>query len=117
MRISKGQTRKDLAEKLLGWTGCVWRPEKDGKIHIFVPKKDTSTAWVASTAYSLRDEVIPTTANNYVYICTTAGTSDSSEPTWATGIGDTIVDGSVVWTVAYDYEFEEMEALIGVEWR
>jgi len=106
LRIAKGQTRKALVEMLLGWTGCAWRPENDGKIHIFVPKKDVSTAWVADTAYSLRDEIIPTTANGYVYICTTAGTSGSSEPTWATGIGDTIVDGTVVWTVAYDYEFE-----------
>ncbi|KKL17032.1 hypothetical protein LCGC14_2489630, partial [marine sediment metagenome] len=95
-----------LLEKLLGWTGCVWRPEDDGSIHIFVPKQDTSTIWVTATAYSLLDLRIPVTANGYVYVCTTAGTSGGTEPTWKTGIGDTIVDGTVVWTVAYDFEYE-----------
>ena len=55
-------------------------------------------AWAASTSYSVGDAVVPTTANGYWYECTTAGTSDSTEPTWSTTPGDTITDGSVVWT-------------------
>lgn len=58
----------------------------------------TEDAWVASTSYSLDDVVIPTTPNGHKYKCTTAGTSDSSEPTWPTGSGGTVGDGSVVWT-------------------
>jgi len=58
----------------------------------------TASAWVASTAYSAGDEVEPTTANGFVYVCTTAGTSDASEPTWPTTVGDTVTDGTVVWT-------------------
>lgn len=57
-------------------------------------------AWQASTAYSLNDRVEPTSANGYVYKCTTAGSSASSpEPTWPTsGIGSsTVADGTVVW--------------------
>ncbi|MEA3432061.1 MAG: hypothetical protein U9R01_05215 [candidate division WOR-3 bacterium] len=59
---------------------------------------DDSTEWAASTAYSLGDYVRPTTANGYVYKCTTAGTSGAAEPTWPTTIGQTVTDGSVVWT-------------------
>ena len=58
----------------------------------------TATAWVASTAYAVGDEVEPTTANGFVYVCTTAGTSDSAEPTWSTTWGTNITDGTVVWT-------------------
>ena len=54
--------------------------------------------WAASTAYSLGDIIIPTTANGYTYECTTAGTSDSSEPTWGTTVGGTTADGTAVWT-------------------
>ncbi len=92
-------------KQLLSFTKCVMRVEDDGKIHILVPTISTSTAWQASTSYSLNDTIVPTTLNDYEYICTTAGTSDSSEPTWPTGIGDTVADNDVVWTVSYDYEF------------
>jgi len=54
--------------------------------------------WEASTAYILGDYVWPTTFNGYRYVCTTAGTSGASEPTWPTTLGDTVNDGSVVWT-------------------
>lgn len=56
------------------------------------------SAWQASTAYSLDDFIIPTTSNGLVYKCTTAGTSDSSEPTWATTEGDTTSDNTATWT-------------------
>ena len=57
--------------------------------------------WVASTAYVLGNTIEPTTPNTYRYECTTAGTSDSGEPTWpTTSVGETVVDGTVVWTLA-----------------
>jgi len=56
------------------------------------------TAWAASTAYSAGDVVHPTTLNGYVYECTTAGTSGTTEPTWPTTPGDTVTDGGVTWT-------------------
>lgn len=56
--------------------------------------------WEADTAYSLGQMLEPTTPNTYVYRCTTAGTSDSMEPTFPTGaIGDTVADGTCVWTL------------------
>jgi hypothetical protein len=43
-----------------------------------------AAAWQNSHAYSQGDIVKPTTGNGFVYICSTAGTSDGSEPTWGT---------------------------------
>lgn len=60
----------------------------------------TSTAkWAASTAYNTTGvEIIPLAAQNgYTYKVTVSGTSASSEPTWPTSIGSTIVDGTVTW--------------------
>lgn len=54
--------------------------------------------WVATTAYTVGQFTVPTTANGYYYKCTTAGTSASSQPTWPTTLGTTVTDGSVVWT-------------------
>jgi len=58
------------------------------------------TAWQVSTAYSLGDVVVPSAGseNGFRYQCTTAGTSDSSEPTWPTAEGETEDDNTVTWT-------------------
>lgn len=56
--------------------------------------------WAATTAYSLNDYIKPTNTNinGHFYICTTAGTSGGSEPTWPTTAAGTVADGTVVWT-------------------
>ena len=54
--------------------------------------------WAASTAYSKGDFRAPTIDNGYWYEVTVAGTSGTSEPTWPTTPGDTVVDGTVTWT-------------------
>jgi hypothetical protein len=59
----------------------------------------------ASTAYTRYDSwVIPSgggddsVSGDYVYICTTSGTSGSGgDPSWPTTIGGTVTDGTVVW--------------------
>jgi len=64
-------------------------------------------AWEASTSYSVGDIVRASTlqATGLVFRCTTAGTSASSEPTWATTIGTTVTDNTAVWTaIASAYE-------------
>jgi hypothetical protein len=58
----------------------------------------TPDDWLATTVYALGDFVKATTPDGRRYIVTTAGTSDSSEPTWDTTIGNTTADATVVWT-------------------
>lgn len=58
-------------------------------------------AWIASTAYVSiipASVVQPISPNGYTFVCTTAGTSGVSQPTWPTTPGTTVTDGSVVWT-------------------
>ena len=65
------------------------------------------TAWAASTSFSVGDIRRATTdqASGLFFRCTTAGTSDSSEPSWPTDIGSTITDNTCVWTaIASAYE-------------
>ena len=62
--------------------------------------------WAATTGYTARASgdaasgsvVKPTTLNGFHYKCTTAGNSGSSEPTWPTTVGDTVADGTCIWT-------------------
>ena len=56
------------------------------------------TAWAASTAYALDAVVVPTVPNGFTYICTTAGTSGTAEPTWPVTLDATVTDNTVVWT-------------------
>lgn len=67
------------------------------------PFTSTCTSWIGSisiwastTSYSLNTRVRPSVANGRWYLCTVAGTSGSTAPTWPTD-GGTVVDGSVTW--------------------
>jgi hypothetical protein len=51
--------------------------------------------WAPSTLYSLNQIVQPTVPTGAQFICTTAGTSGSTEPTWPTV--NYVNDGTVVW--------------------
>jgi len=57
-------------------------------------------AWAGSTAYAQGVARTPTTPNGFKYVCTTAGTTSASEPTWPTTLGATVSDGSAVWSCA-----------------
>lgn len=59
-----------------------------------------AVAWSATTAYSVGANAKPSVANGLKYICTTAGTSAGSEPTWPTSTAATVTDGTVTWTCA-----------------
>lgn len=56
--------------------------------------------WQASTAYSEGDYCLPRKKNNHLYIIGSGdnGTSGTSEPTWPTTDGGTVVDGTCTWT-------------------
>ena len=68
---------------------------------IVLTPTNTLAEWIAATAYVAGYLVEPTTPNTFKYRCTTAGTSHAmTEPTWPTAaIGDTVADGTVVWTL------------------
>jgi hypothetical protein len=62
--------------------------------------------WAASTVYAVREVfdakvgsvVKPTSENGRHFVCTVAGTSHTSEPTWDTTIGNSTVEtGGVTW--------------------
>lgn len=58
----------------------------------------SETAWAGSTAKSLTNHVVPSLSNGFRYECTTAGTTGTSEPIWPRKVGETVEDGTVVWT-------------------
>jgi hypothetical protein len=75
------------------------RPILDGNNPPALMDPATPGAWAASTAYTAGQTALD--SNNNVQICSTAGTSGSAAPTWATGIGQTTADGAtLVWTLA-----------------
>lgn len=51
-----------------------------------------------STSYVFGQRVLPATPNGYGYLCSTPGTTNSSPPTFPTVPGQTVTDGTVVWT-------------------
>lgn len=66
-------------------------------------------AWTALTTFPKFGVVKPTVANNFYYAVDTSysagGVSGSSQPTWPTSAGATVVDGSIRWiAVAYDID-------------
>jgi hypothetical protein len=58
---------------------------------------NTTPAWSAAAAKSVNDRVRTSARNGYRYKATVGGTTGSSEPTWPTTIGNTVVDGTVTW--------------------
>jgi hypothetical protein len=55
--------------------------------------------YAASTSPAPPTVILPTALNNkkgYQYICTTGGTSGSTEPAWP--LSGTVTDGGVIWT-------------------
>lgn len=63
--------------------------------------------WLVSTAYRFNSVVTPKTIpatpdGGHYYRCTVAGTSGVSEPSWPTGAGATVTDGSITWKESGD---------------
>jgi hypothetical protein len=76
-------------------TNAVWSTGRYAAV-FFTP---STSNWVASTAYALGAFVKPTSGSDLLrYRCTTAGTTASAEPVWPTTDGNTVSDGTVVWT-------------------
>lgn len=65
------------------------------------PVDPVPDAWSATTAYSLNEYIRPTSTANadvhWLYQCTSAGTSDSTEPDWPLTEDETVDDNTVTW--------------------
>lgn len=72
-----------------------------------------------SHVYSLGDSIVPTVLNGYRYVCTTAGTSAGTEPTWGIILNGTTTSGTAVFTlVAEDSPITEIKlatSLVGLD--
>lgn len=59
--------------------------------------------WQALHDYVLNELVMPTTDNGYGYICSVAGKSGATEPSWGTTFGGTTTgDGGCSWECSWD---------------
>lgn len=57
----------------------------------------TSGAWIASTAAVVGNIVHPISTNGFLYMCTVAGTTGASAPTWPLTQGLSVVDSGATW--------------------
>lgn len=83
------------------WNATVGGTTSDGTVTWTT--RGSSANWAASAAYNAGDRVIsvnnsPTGAQPCVFECTTAGTSNTTEPSWTTTVGNTTTDNTVTWT-------------------
>ncbi|USV40906.1 LamG domain-containing protein [Xanthomonas phage BUDD] len=82
--VGRGTSRTDGTYSISGL--------KERGAHIMgIASSDYGPSWLPSTAYTVGQKVLPKTANNHWYTCTTAGTSDSIEPNWVVG-GDFTIE-------------------------
>jgi hypothetical protein len=54
-------------------------------------------SWTSNTSYLFDAMVRPATSNGHYYVSVGAGTSGASAPTWPTGNGAAVSDGTVTW--------------------
>ena len=54
--------------------------------------------WEANKPYYKGQKIVSASDSDKVYFCSARGRSGSTEPTWPTVIGNTVVDGAVTWT-------------------
>ncbi|MDP4759415.1 MAG: hypothetical protein NWS15_05720 [Schleiferiaceae bacterium] len=81
-------------------------PTTGGSIRLQIHNETAKTAadWATVTAYTLGQKVKRTSGlgseytGGLYFVCTTAGTTGGSEPTWNTTKGGTTSDGTVTWT-------------------
>tara|TARA_R100000234_G_scaffold108770_1_gene80340 strand:+ start:2791 stop:3540 length:750 start_codon:yes stop_codon:yes gene_type:complete len=70
-----------------------------------------ATTWSANTSLSLGNIIAPTSANAGLFFkVTVAGTTGSSEPNWATSIGETVYDNNVQY-VSFSATFSDLQPI------
>lgn len=78
---------------------CKASSADDSLTHNSLVAKISALPWQASTAYTMGDVRKPTVGNRNGrgYICTSSGTSGSTEPPWTDNLGDSFNDGTASW--------------------
>ena len=99
---------RGLAQALNVTVGELYTPECRAdlgdarcRVPIRAPFRQNSTAYALGAFVRVETDALATGSyreEERIYECTTAGTSDSTPPTFDTTIGNTTTDGSVVWT-------------------
>lgn len=56
--------------------------------------------WTTAVSYSVNSIIVPTVSNGHYYKAVQGGTSGGSQPTFPTGTGARVADGSVIWQEA-----------------
>lgn len=82
-----------------GSTEPTWNdsgPTTDGSVTWQPSSASVVNGWVPLTAYAVGHPTQPTPPNGFTYVCTIAGTSAASQPTWPVSAG-TVSDGTVTW--------------------
>lgn len=78
------------------------------------------TKWAASTAVVVgalrRQFTTPTVGNERVFVCTIAGTTGASEPSWSVGRGAKFTDGTVTWIECTGYAAVNGDAANTLTW-
>lgn len=74
------------------------KPDNAERVYRFDWSRALEQVWRASTEYGPTEFVRPRIANGFEYEATNPGQSDAYEPRWPVTIGETVVDGSLVWT-------------------
>ena len=89
-KVREAVTLKSDVQAIIDWIN-------DGNTG-YVTAAYPATTWVASTAYIVGDVVLPSTASDKFYVCSVAGTSGTTEPTWS-GAAGTVqpLDGTMYW--------------------
>ena len=138
---SIGGTRRDRVYRSDGWSlsehpgssnrvGIAEGPELDYETAYvggwLMPGDQDSPAagkvatWNANQAYSTGQWVKSTTASAFLFECTTAGTSDATEPTWPTTEDGTVADSTATWTARYAVELpldlQEAALITVIDW-
>ena len=69
------------------------------KTHVVTVANSWSQQW-SNKAWTYGDIVRPTAGDLYLFMCSTAGTGNATQPTWPTVVGQTVTEasGGVVWT-------------------
>ncbi len=82
------------------WPSTTLYPSNPISVEFVCGYFERGNEWEASTVYAENVYVQPSTENGLAYYCSTAGTSDASEPSWPYTIGGTVADGTAAWTSA-----------------